>query len=59
MAFEHEKAKLLTDVPKLTDFLLWDDYEYREEPVAKVLRADGAAAILDELVQTAGRAGAF
>ncbi len=49
VALEHEKIKLLTDVPKLTDFLLWDDFEYREEAVTKVLRAEGAAAILDEL----------
>ena len=37
VALEHEKAKLLTDIPKLTDFLLWDNYEYREEPTTKVL----------------------
>lgn len=49
VALEHEKVKLLMDVPKLTDFLLWDDYEYRPEAVAKVLRADGAAGILLEL----------
>jgi glutamyl/glutaminyl-tRNA synthetase len=42
-------VKLLTDVPRLTDFLLWDEYEYREEAVNKVLRADGAAEILSEL----------
>ncbi len=49
VALEHEKIKLLTDVPKLTDFLLWDEFEYRDEAVTKVLRAEGAAAILDEL----------
>jgi len=49
VALEHEKIKLLSDVPKLTDFLLWEEYEYREEAVAKVLRAEGAAAILEEL----------
>jgi glutamyl-tRNA synthetase len=48
---EHEKVKLLTDVPKLTDFLLWDDYAYREEAVTKVLRAEGAAGILEELTK--------
>jgi nondiscriminating glutamyl-tRNA synthetase len=51
IALEHEKIKLLTDVPKLTDFLLWDVYEYREEAVAKVLRAPGASEILDELAK--------
>ena len=48
LALEHEKVKLLTDVPTLTDFLLWDQYEYRPEAVTKVLRADGATAILAE-----------
>ena len=51
VALEQEKVKLLTDVPKLTDFLLWDEYEYREEAVAKVLRAEGAAGILDDLAK--------
>ncbi len=51
IALEHEKIKLLTDVPKLTDFLLWDVFEYREEPVNKVLRAAGAAEILKEIKQ--------
>jgi len=51
VALELEKVKLLTDVPKLTDFLLWDEYEYREEAVNKVLRADGAAGILEELAK--------
>ncbi len=49
VALEHEKVKLLSDVPKLTDFLLWDEYEYREEAVTKVLKAEGAAPILEEL----------
>jgi len=49
VSLEHEKIKLLTDVPKLTDFLLWDDYEYREDAVTKVLRAEGAPIILEEL----------
>lgn len=48
IALEHEKVKLLTDVPRLTDFLLWDEYEYRAEAVNKVLRAAGAAEILEE-----------
>jgi len=48
IALEHEKIKLLSDVPKLTDFLLWDEYEYRQEAVTKVLRASGAPEILAE-----------
>jgi len=51
VTLELEKIKLLTDVPKLTDFLLWDDYEYRDEAFAKVLKTDGAASILDELAK--------
>jgi nondiscriminating glutamyl-tRNA synthetase len=51
VALELEKVKLLTDVPKLTDFLLWDEFEYREEAVTKVLRAEGAAGILEELAK--------
>jgi glutamyl-tRNA synthetase len=51
VSLELEKVKLLTDVPKLTDFLLWDEYEYREEAVNKVLRAEGASGILDELAK--------
>jgi glutamyl-tRNA synthetase len=51
VTLELEKVKLLTDVPKLTDFLLWDDYEYREEAVNKVLRAEGASGILDDLAK--------
>ena len=31
--------------------MLWDEYEYREEAVNKVLRAEGAAGILEELVK--------
>lgn len=48
---ELEKVKLLSDVPKLTDFLLWDEYEYREEAVHKVLKAEGAMGIVDELAK--------
>jgi glutamyl-tRNA synthetase len=51
VTLELEKIKLLTDVPKLTDFLLWDKYEYREEAVTKVLRAEGATDILEELAK--------
>ena len=51
IALEQEKVKLLTDVPKLIDFLLWDEYEYRAEAVNKVLKADGAAEVLQELAK--------
>ena len=49
VALEQEKVKLLNDVPQLIDFLILDSFEYREEAVTKVLRADGADAILAEL----------
>jgi nondiscriminating glutamyl-tRNA synthetase len=48
---EQTKVKLLTDVPALVDFLLWDEYEYREEAVTKVLRAAGAKEILQDLAE--------
>jgi glutamyl-tRNA synthetase len=51
VALEREKIKLLSDIPKLTDFLLWDTYEYRAEAVDKVLKAEGAADILKELAK--------
>ena len=51
MALEHEKAKLLTDVPKLIDFLIQETFEYRPEAVDKVLRAAGAGEILEELAK--------
>lgn len=46
---EQEKVKLLADIPRLVDFLLWDDYEYRDEAVTKVLRQPGVDDILAEL----------
>lgn len=49
VALEHEKIKLLTEIPKLIDFLVQDDFERRIEAVDKVLRAPGADAILDDL----------
>jgi nondiscriminating glutamyl-tRNA synthetase len=49
ITLEHEKIKLIADVPKLIDFLIFDEYEYRQEAVDKVLKAEGAAGILDEL----------
>ncbi len=51
VTLELEKVKLLSDVPTLTDFLLWDDFEYRDEAVTKVLKAEGAAGIVEELVK--------
>jgi nondiscriminating glutamyl-tRNA synthetase len=48
---EREKAKLLTEIPGLIDFLITDDYEYREEAFTKVLKAPGAKEILDDLMK--------
>lgn len=48
---EREKPKLLTDIPKLIDFLVTDKLEYRPEALEKVLKAPNAKEILAELVQ--------
>ncbi len=49
IALEHEKIKLLADVPKLIDFLIFDEYDYRQEAVDKVLRTAGAGDILADM----------
>jgi glutamyl/glutaminyl-tRNA synthetase len=51
IALEREKAKLLTEIPGLIDFLITDQLEYREEAFTKVLKAPGAKEILDELAK--------
>jgi nondiscriminating glutamyl-tRNA synthetase len=51
IALEHEKVKLLADVPKLIDFLIFDEYEYRQEAVDKVLKAPGATEILEDMAK--------
>jgi len=51
IALEHEKIKLLADVPKLIDFLVKDEYEYRPEAFDKVLRVPGAGEILEDLAK--------
>lgn len=51
IALEHEKMKLVADVPKLIDFLIFDEYEYRQEAVDKALRAPGAGEILDDMAK--------
>src|SRR5262249_27924262 len=51
IALEHEKIKLITDVPKLIDFLIFDEYEYRQEAVEKVLKAAGAKDILTDMTK--------
>lgn len=40
IALEHEKMKLISDVPKLVDFFLLEDVEFDEKAVNKVLRKD-------------------
>ncbi len=49
VALEQEKAKLLTDVPKLIDFMVKDDYPMDEKSVEKVLKAPGAIGLLLEM----------
>lgn len=49
ITLEHEKIKLIADIPKLIDFLIFEEYEYRQESVDKVLRAAGAGDILVDM----------
>jgi nondiscriminating glutamyl-tRNA synthetase len=51
IALEHEKMKLISEVPKLIDFLIFDEYEYRQEAVDKVLKAAGAGEILADMAK--------
>jgi nondiscriminating glutamyl-tRNA synthetase len=51
IALEREKAKLLTEIPGLIDFLITDELDYREEAFTKVLKAPGAKEILEELAK--------
>jgi glutamyl-tRNA synthetase len=48
VTLEQEKMKLLTDVPRLVDFML-GEVVYDEDAVNKVLRKEGAAALLQAL----------
>jgi nondiscriminating glutamyl-tRNA synthetase len=51
IALEHEKMKLISEVPKLIDFLIFDEYEYRQEAVDKVLKTAGAGEILADMAK--------
>jgi glutamyl-tRNA synthetase len=51
IALEHEKIKLLTDAPRLIDFLIWDEYEFKAEAVEKVLKQPNVAEILEDLAK--------
>jgi len=51
IALEREKAKLLTEVPALIDFLVTDTVDYRAEAFSKVLKAAGAKDITEELAK--------
>jgi len=50
IALEHEKFKLLGEVPSLIDFFFRDSVEYTEENVKKALAAETAKMILEESV---------
>jgi nondiscriminating glutamyl-tRNA synthetase len=45
---EHEKFKLLTEVPDLIDFFFRDGVEYMPEAVEKTLKAESAKMVLTE-----------
>jgi glutamyl-tRNA synthetase len=51
IALEHEKIKLVSDIPKLIDFLIFDEYEYRQEAVDKVLRVAGVGSVLEDMAR--------
>lgn len=48
---EQEKIKLLTDTPKLLDFLLKDELQFDEKSVEKVLKRTGMVDLLMELYE--------
>jgi len=51
VALEHEKIKLLSDIPHLVDFLLKDEVVYEPEAVEKVLKKPGASGVVADLME--------
>jgi len=51
VALEHEKIKLLPEIPHLVDFLLKDEIIYEPEALEKVLKKPGAPEIVRNLMQ--------
>ncbi len=51
IALEQEKIKLLTDVPKLIDFLIEEDFKWDEKAVEKVLKTPGVLGLLAEIAE--------
>jgi nondiscriminating glutamyl-tRNA synthetase len=51
VALEHEKIKLLSDIPHLVDFLLKEEVIYEPEAVEKVLKKPGASGIVTDLME--------
>ena len=49
ISLEHDKIKLLSDVPHLIDFFLKNDIIYDEKAVNKVIKKDGVNKILIEI----------
>ena len=49
VSLEHDKIKLLSDVPHLIDFFLKNDIIYDEKAVNKVIKKDGVNKILTEI----------
>lgn len=50
VALEHEKIKVLADIPHLVDFLLKEEVVYEPEAVEKVLKKPGASEVLSDLM---------
>ena len=49
VGLEQEKVKLLTEIPKLVDFLIQDDFQFDPAAVDKVLKVPGAIGLLMEI----------
>jgi glutamyl-tRNA synthetase len=51
VGLEHEKIKLLSDIPHLVDFLLKDEVVYEPEALEKVLKKPGATGVVADLAE--------
>ncbi|MFH0948579.1 MAG: glutamate--tRNA ligase [Elusimicrobiota bacterium] len=49
VSLEHDKIKLLSDIPHLIDFFLKNDIIYDEKSVDKVLKKDGVNKVLSDI----------
>lgn len=59
VSLEHEKVKLLTDVPRLIDFFFKSEPEYDPASVEKVLRKPDVVPLLKDAVEVYGELAVF